>query len=70
MAVPAFNHPCWTRLASGQLPGFQTEHVALKFLLKRLQSEAITPTAKVRELHDFFTKFERLLAKEINHLAK
>ena len=68
MDIPPTTSPCWLRLVDGKVPGFETTHVALKFLIKRLQGEGVPATAKARELHQFFVKFERLLSKEIGCL--
>ena len=70
MTIPPANNPCWLRLADGKVSGFETTHVALKFLLKRLQGDAVPAATKARELHDFFTKYERLLSKEIGSLNR
>lgn len=70
MPIPSVEAPCWARLAAGAVPGFKTEHIALKFLLKRLSGDAIAPATKARELHAFFVKFERLLGSEITTLSK
>lgn len=68
MSIPAEQSPCWARLANGAIPGFQTSHIALKFLIKRLQDGAVPAESKARELHAFFVKYERLLATEISYL--
>jgi hypothetical protein len=70
MSVPPISSSCWIRLANNKISGFQTDHIALKFLLKRLSTTTTTDIQKSTELHDFFSKFERLLAKELNYLSK
>jgi hypothetical protein len=68
MTVPASSSPCWLRLASGEVPAFQTTHIALKFLLKKLRGDNAPAPSKVKELHEFFVKYERLLDSEIRLL--
>lgn len=70
MSVPPVDHACWPRLIANQVAAFDTSHVALKFLLKRLRGESTPPLTRARELQAFFVKYERLLGAEIRLLQR
>ena len=68
--IPPPTHPCWSRLASGQAPGFQTRQLGLQLLFKRIQGEPTTASEKAQAVHIFFVKYEKILAPEISQLAR
>ena len=37
MAVPALNHPCWQRLASGGITQLKTQHLGTQLMAKRIE---------------------------------
>jgi hypothetical protein len=66
---PSFRQPpCWQRLATSGTQKLKTQHLGTQLLLKRLERSA-DPPAKAAELHAFFTKWERILANEVQQLA-
>lgn len=67
--IPAPDHPCWLRLASGGSAGLQTHQLGVQLLLKRVKSGPLSPAEKTREIHTFFLKYEKILGAEINQLA-
>jgi len=69
MTLPAANHPCWQRLATSGTQKLKTQHLGTQLLLKRLERSADPVPAKAAELHAFFTKWERILANEVQQLA-
>ena len=70
MPVPSAEHPCWQRLASGALTRMQTQHLGTQLMMKRLERSTDAPTAKAREIHAFFSKWERALPAEVQQLLK
>ena len=69
MILPAANHPCWQRLASGGLQKLKTQHLGTQLLIKRLERSPDPVPTKAAELHAFFTKWERILGNEVQQLA-
>jgi hypothetical protein len=69
MDLPTENAMCWKQLLSGQKPSFQTKHAALMFLLKKLQGSAEPVDQRAKALHEFFSKYERVLSAEISQLT-
>ncbi len=69
MALPTSNATCWKQLLSGQRPGFQTKQAALMFLLKKLQGSNDPVDLRVKALHEFFVKYERVLDAELKQLV-
>ena len=69
MALPTSNSVCWKQLLSGQRPGFQTKQAALMFLLKKLQGSNDPVDLRIKALHEFFVKYERVLDAEVKQLA-
>lgn len=69
MPVPAPNHPCWQRLASGRLSQLKTQHLGTQLMTKRLERSGDPLPAKAAEIHAFFAKWERALPREIEQLA-
>lgn len=65
MAVPAPNHPCWQRLASGGLARLNTQHLGTQLMSKRLERSPEPVATKAAEIHAFFAKWERALAPEL-----
>ncbi len=65
MAVPAPNHPCWQRLASGGLARLKTQHLGTQLMTKRIERSADPVATKAAEVHAFFAKWERALAPEL-----
>ena len=68
--IPDIEHPAWRDLVEGRIE-LQPSCLALKFFLKRcgisLQFDP-SPDARdglVREAHEFFVKYERLVPDEI-----
>jgi len=69
MAVPAPNHPCWQKLASGSLANIKTEHLGTQLMAKRMARSADPVPARAAELHAYFTKWERILTNEVAQLT-
>lgn len=69
MAVPALNHPCWQRLAGGALSRLKTQHLGTQLMTKRLERSTDPVQTKAAEIHAFFTKWERVLAAEIQQFS-
>jgi hypothetical protein len=65
MAVPAPNHPCWQRLASGGLARLKTQHLGTQLMTKRIERSTDPVATKAAEVHAFFAKWERALAPEL-----
>lgn len=66
--IPAASDPRWAKLVKGEV-SYQYKFLALKIVLTRLQqkakqNEAEVPAA-VKELTEFFTKHQALLADDI-----
>lgn len=70
MSLPAANHPCWTRAASGGLSKIQTSHLGTQLLTKRIERSTDPLPQKVSEVTAFFTKWERILSAEVAQIAK
>ena len=69
MAIPAPNHPCWQRLASGSLSRMQTQHLGTQFLIKNMERCKDPLPLKADAIRTYFTKWERLLSLEVQQLA-
>jgi hypothetical protein len=69
MAVPPIHHPCWPRLATGALTQLKTQHLGTQLMAKRMERSTDPVPSKVAEMHAFFTKWERILASEVQQLA-
>ncbi|AWI52662.1 hypothetical protein DEH84_03945 [Aquabacterium olei] len=69
MAVPAPNHPCWQRLASGGLSKLKTQHLGTQLLTKRIERSADPLPVKAAEIQAFFTKWEKVLPAEVAQLT-
>ncbi len=69
MAVPAPNHPCWQKLASGALSRIKTSHLGTQLMAKRVERSTDPVGVKAAEIHAFFTKWERALPSEVNQLT-
>lgn len=69
MAVPAPNHPCWQRLASGGMARLKTQHLGTQLLTKRLERSTDPLPVKAAEIHAFFAKWERVLTTEVPQLT-
>jgi len=69
MAVPAFNDPCWSRLAGGALSRLKTQHLGTQLMTKRLERSTEPLHSKAAEIHAYFAKWERALATEVQQLA-
>lgn len=69
MAVPAPNHPCWQKLATGGLSRIKTQHLGTQLMAKRIERSTDPLPAKAAEIHAFFSKWERILPAEIAQLA-
>ena len=65
----------WKELVTGRLP-LQTDNLGLQLFLKRCATRFATPQPAgelekaVQEIQQFFTKYERILSKEIALLSK
>lgn len=68
MALPPSNHPLWQRLASGGMSRLKTQHLGTQLLTKRLERSTDPMHLKAAEVHAFFTKWERVLASEVQQL--
>lgn len=69
MSVPSINHPLWQRLASGGLQRLKTTHLGTQLMSKRLERSADPVAVKAAEIHAFFSKWERVLASEVQQLG-
>ena len=69
MAVPAPNHPCWQKLASGSLAKIKTEHLGTQLMAKRMARSTDSVASQAAELHAYFTKWERILGNEVAQLT-
>jgi hypothetical protein len=69
LPVPSPTHPCWQKLASGGLSRLKTQHLGTQLLSKRLERSTDPQSAKAAEIHAFFSKWERVLATEIQQLS-
>lgn len=69
MTIPAPNHPCWQRLASGGLMRLKTSHLGTQLMAKRLERSADPVAVKAAEIQAFFAKWERVLTAEIQQLT-
>jgi hypothetical protein len=69
MCVPSAVHPCWTKLATGELARLRTEQLGLKMLAKRLDRSEQTMPQKAAEIRAYFVKYERILSAEISQLG-
>ena len=70
MSIPSPSHPCWSKLAQGQLAQIRTEQLGLQLLKKRMEASPLTAAQKATEIHSFFTKWEKILDSEIAQLPK
>lgn len=70
MAIPSSSHPCWLRAASGGLAHIQTSNLALQLMAKRLERSTDPLPHKSSAVQAFFAKWERLLASELDQLAR
>lgn len=66
--IPPVSNPKWSQLIKGEI-SFDYKLLALKIMLTRLQQKVKANPASVadsiKELADFFTKNEKLLADDI-----
>ena len=69
MAIPPPGHPCWQKLANGNLANIKTEHLGTQLMAKRIARSADPLPAKIAELHAYFTKWERILPNEVAQLT-
>jgi hypothetical protein len=69
MTVPASNHPCWQRLASGGIARLKTQHLGTQLMTKRIERSTDSLAVKASELHAYFAKWERALPAEVSQLA-
>jgi hypothetical protein len=68
MSLPPPNHTCWSRIIAGGTL-LQTRQAALMLLIKKLQSSPDPLDQRIKSLHDFFVKYERVLNAEISQLS-
>ena len=69
MTVPAPNHPCWQRLASGGITRLKTEHLGTQLMSKRIERSTAPVAVKAAELHAYFARWGRALPNEVSQLA-
>ena len=69
MALPAPLHPCWTRLAKGEMSRIKTQQLGMQLLAKRLEKSPAPVNEKAAEIRGYFEKYERILGPEISQLA-
>jgi hypothetical protein len=69
MCVPSELHPCWTKLAAGELARLRTEQLGLQLLAKRLDRSDQPMPKKAAEIRAYFVKYERILGTEISQLG-
>jgi hypothetical protein len=70
MSVPAPNHTCWQRLATGGLSRLNTQNLGAQLLAKRLERSTDPVNVKAAEIHAFFVKWERVLTQELAQLSR
>lgn len=69
MAIPAPQHPCWQKLASGALAKIKTQHLGTQLMTKRLERSSDPVAQKAAEIHAFFAKWEKALPTEVQQLT-
>jgi hypothetical protein len=69
MAIPAPQHPCWQKLASGALSKMKTQHLGTQLMTKRLERSSDPVAQKAAEIHAFFSKWEKALPAEVQQLT-
>lgn len=69
MAVPPPEAACWQRLATGGLARIRTDNMGIQMMAKRFERSTDPLSAKVKELHFFFSKWEGGLKNEIAQFA-
>ncbi|MFZ5747042.1 MAG: hypothetical protein ACOY45_05215 [Pseudomonadota bacterium] len=67
--VPPITAPCWQRLATGGLKSIRTDNIGTSLLAKRIENSPAPIHEKVREIHEYYSKWERGLANEIAQFA-
>ncbi|MGS5089014.1 hypothetical protein ACVC7V_21220 [Hydrogenophaga sp. A37] len=70
MPIPSHTHPCWSRAASGGLARIQTTNLAMQLLAKRIERSTDPVSQKAGEILAFFTKWERILASEVDQISR
>ncbi len=65
MALPPLTAPCWLKLANGGLKNIRTDNLGTHMLAKRMQVSQASAAEKAREIHTYYTKWERGLVDEI-----
>ena len=69
MCVPSAIHPCWAKLAAGELARLRTQQLGLQLLAKRLDRSEQPMPQKAAEIRAYFVKYERILGVEISQLG-
>lgn len=69
MCVPSALHPCWQRLAGGELARLRTPQLGLQLLAKRLDRSGEPLPRKAAEIRSYFVKYERILGPELEQLG-
>lgn len=69
MSLPPPTHSCWKHLVTGGGSRLKTDQLALQLLCSRLERSDAPIEKRVSELMAFFTRFERILPREIAQLA-
>ena len=70
MAIPSVNHPCWLKLARGQLERLPTEHLSMQLLRKRLSASEAPEQEKAADIRRFFEEYERILVAELAMISR
>lgn len=70
MTIPASNHPCWTRAATGGLARIQSTNLAMQLLAKNIERATDPTPQKAAQIQAFFAKWERMLSSEIDQLTR
>lgn len=68
MSLPPSTHTCWKRLVSGSAARLKTDQLALQLLCSRMERSDAPIDKRVSEVIAFFTRFERILGREIAQL--
>jgi hypothetical protein len=68
MSLPPLTHGCWKRLVSGGAARLKTDQLALQLLCSRMERSDAPLDKRVGEVMAFFTRFERILGREIAQL--
>ena len=70
MPVPPITHPCWIRLARGDLGTLHTHHAATAMMVERLQHSREPVMLKASEIFSYFSKWGENLPYEVSQIRR